>query len=135
MPTTADPRLEFFEMEATPAPPPRPAPVDEGPAQFHRLHGAIRLERAELRVTTQGNRGPDHGARIVVRMWHSKPDGTWWTDSKRPGVYVPARDARAFLKAVAAAVTALEADGRTRTTAGGAPSDNRPIGPLSEHAT
>jgi hypothetical protein len=75
----------------------------------HRLHGRIPVDRGELRVTTQPARGPEQPARLVIRVWHQrKSDGTWWTDADQPGVFITAKDARAFGDAVVAAVAALE---------------------------
>jgi hypothetical protein len=67
-----------------------------------------------MRITWQGARDADRPARIMVRLWRQHvEDNTWWTDGARPGVTITAKDARAFLAAVAAAVTALEAEGAT----------------------
>jgi len=110
--TASDPRMAFFEVpDATPASQPRPA-SDPGPSAHHRLHGQIGVPRGELRITSQPARGPEQPARLVIRVWHARPaDQSWWTDSSQPGVFVTAKDARAFGEAVAAAVAALEHEG------------------------
>ena len=111
--TAMDARMAFIfpESDATPAPAPRPA-SDPGPSARHRLHGAIPVDRGQLRVTSQPARGPEQPARLVIRVWHARPaDSSWWTDPDRPGISVAAKDARAFGEAVAAAVAALEHEG------------------------
>ena len=88
---------------------PPPGPRDSGPSIHHRLHGCIPVDRGELRVTSQPARGTEQPARLVVRVWHQrKSDGTWWTDPDQPGVFITAKDVRAFGEAVAAACAALE---------------------------
>jgi hypothetical protein len=122
--TAADPRMEFFEIpDAAPAPTPAPSPrpaYDLGPSVHHRLHGQIKVPRGELRVTSQPARGPEQPARLVIRVWHARPaDQSWWTDPGQPGVFITAKDARAFADAVAAAAAALEADERQLPTSYG----------------
>jgi hypothetical protein len=105
-----DARMEAFFPE------PEAKPVDSGPAQSHRIHGQIPLAAfAELRVTSQparqvGDRAEP--ARIICRTWHYRFETqAWWPRKTEPGVYISARDARAFLAAVTAAVAQLEQDG------------------------
>ena len=119
-------RLAFhgFGEPETPAPTPSPtrARVDAaceghgeanlGPSKHHRFHGAIRLGRtSEIRVSTQSPRitpsGARENARLVVRLWHQKPDGSWWPVAKDPGITIHAPNATAFLAAVSAACAAM----------------------------
>ena len=115
--TAADPRLAFiFPDERGPGTTPAPRPAsDPGPSIHHNLAGALPLcPRCELRVTWQPARGPDRPARILVRRWQQRFDETWWPDANERGVQVTAKDARAFLAAVQAAVAALEGDEHAR---------------------
>jgi hypothetical protein len=107
-----DPRLsEHFPPEPEPA----PAPVDSGPASQHQLHGKIALGwYSELRVTSQVAKRGDRPQppRICVRLWYyNHQTRSWWPHRGSPGISVPAKDARAFLAAVTAAVAQLEQDG------------------------
>lgn len=95
-------------------PDPAAKPVDLGPAAQHQVHGRIVLgPSAEMRITSQRPRPPESG-RMVVRPWHRHEDGTWWPHRGSPGISVPAKDARAFLAAVTAAVAQLEQDEHAR---------------------
>jgi hypothetical protein len=109
----SDPRLAFFEMPSTPTPAPRAASrpaSNQGPAAHHRLHGAIAyMEKAELRITSQPRRAVEIPGRIVIRRWYRRNDGTWWPDAGKPGIEIRAENAAAFLAAVQAACSALEA--------------------------
>jgi hypothetical protein len=70
----------------------------------------------QLRVTSQPRRDRIEGARLVIRLWYLRQDsGTWWPSKKEGGIFVLAKNARAFLAAVTAAVAALEADERGST--------------------
>jgi hypothetical protein len=108
---SADPRMEFFEPEASPARTPTPRPrsaSDPGPSIYHQLHGSIPLPcNQELRVTTQRSLGPDRPARLVVRRWFKKPDGNWWPVPGDSGTVLTGHDAQAFAIAVAAAFQSL----------------------------
>ena len=102
---------EFFPPEAA------TKPVDPGPSAQHRLHGTIPIMPVcQLRVTSQPRRDRIEGARLVIRLWYLRQDsGTWWPSKKEGGIFVLAKNARAFLAAVTAAVAALEADERGST--------------------
>jgi hypothetical protein len=103
-----DAQLEqFFPPEAA------TKPIDPGPSAQHRLHGTIPIMPVcELRVTSQPRRDRIEGARLVIRLWYLRQDsGTWWPSKREGGVFVLAKNARAFLAAVTAAVEAIEQDG------------------------
>lgn len=105
---------EHFPPEAEPAP--EAKPVDLGPSANHRLHGRIPISAdCELRITSQPCRrveGRTEAARLQVRKWFLRRDSkTWWPSKQDSGAFVLARDKRAFLAAVTAAVEALEQDG------------------------
>jgi len=100
-------------------PDPAAKPVDLGPAASHRLHGAMEIaDECQLRITSQPRRqcgDRTEPARLLCRKWYLRRDsGTWWPSKREAGVFVLARDARAFLAAVTAAVAQLEQDEHAR---------------------
>lgn len=120
---SADARLAFYdepEPGRAPSPSATRARIDaaasghaEGPARWHRVHGAITIATDELRVTTQ----PAHRkgnfvepARLLIRLWHQGPGGVWWPDSRNRGVAIEAANAEAFATAINAAVARLRAE-------------------------
>ena len=80
--------------------------ADPGPSAWHRVHGAIVLGPGdELRVTSQAERRNPRTAdiapaRIAIRRWYLKHDGTWWINADLKGIFVTVGNVADFAKAV-----------------------------------
>jgi hypothetical protein len=70
------------------------------------LHGAIVLGPGdELRVTSQAERHNPRDpyvapARIAIRRWYLRNDGTWWINADLKGIFVTVGNVAAFARAV-----------------------------------